>query len=68
MSNIRLSTGEMFNFAVSVMALDPAPGDFVLDLGAGSCWVSEWLNRLLVDTVSLDYTHSISVMLSRLPC
>jgi SAM-dependent methyltransferase len=55
MSNIRLCAGEIFNFAVSVMALDPAPGDLVLDLGAGSCWVSEWLNRLLVDTVSLDY-------------
>jgi len=54
-SNIRLCTGEMFNFAVSVMALDPAPGDLVLDLGAGSCWVSDWLSRLLVDTVSLDY-------------
>lgn len=59
MSNIRLCTGEMFNFAVSVMALDPAPGDRVLDLGAGSCWVSEWLNRLLVDTVSLDYAHDM---------
>jgi SAM-dependent methyltransferase len=59
MSNIRLCTGEMFNFAVSVMALDPAPGDLVLDLGAGSCWVSEWLNRLLVDTVSLDYAHDM---------
>jgi SAM-dependent methyltransferase len=59
MSNIRLSTGEMFDFAISVMALDPVPGDLVLDLGAGSCWVSEWLNRLLVDTVSLDYAHDM---------
>ena len=54
MSNIRLSLGEIFNFSVSVAVLDPAPGDLVLDLGAGSCWVSDWLNRLLVDTVSLD--------------
>jgi ubiquinone/menaquinone biosynthesis C-methylase UbiE len=54
MSNIRVSLGEIFNFAISVSALDPAPGDLVLDLGAGSCWVSDWLNRLLVNTVSLD--------------
>jgi len=54
MSNIRLSLGEIFDFSVSVAVLDPAPGDLVLDLGAGSCWVSDWLNRLLVDTVSLD--------------
>jgi ubiquinone/menaquinone biosynthesis C-methylase UbiE len=54
MSNIRLSLGEIFNFSVSVAALDPAPGDLVLDLGAGACWVSDWLNRLLVNTVSLD--------------
>ena len=54
MSNIRLSLGEIFNFSVSVAVLDPAPGDLILDLGAGSCWVSDWLNRLLVNTVSLD--------------
>jgi SAM-dependent methyltransferase len=59
MSNIRLAVGEMYNFASAVMALDPAPGDLVLDLGAGSCWVSDWLNRLLVDTVSLDIAHDM---------
>ena len=59
MSNVRLSLGEMFNFAMTVAALDPAPGDLVLDLGAGSCWVSDWLNRLLVDTVSLDIAHDM---------
>ena len=59
MSNVRLSVGEIFNFAVSVAALDPAPGDLVLDLGAGSCWISEWLNRLLVETVSLDIAHDM---------
>ena len=59
MFNIRLSAGEMLDFAISVMALDPVPGNFVLGLGAGSCWVSEWLNRLLVDTVSLDHAHDM---------
>ena len=59
MSNVRLSAGEIYNFAVSVAALDPAPGDLVLDLGAGSCWVSDWLNRLLVDSVSLDISHDM---------
>jgi SAM-dependent methyltransferase len=55
MTNVRVSVGEIYNFSMAVYALDPAPGDLVLDLGAGSCWVSDWLNRLLVDTVSLDF-------------
>ena len=59
MSNVRISLGEMYNFAVSVMALDPSPGDLVLDLGAGSCWVSDWLNRLRVNTVSLDIAQDM---------
>jgi SAM-dependent methyltransferase len=59
MTNLQLSLGEIFNFTMAVHALDPAPGDLVLELGAGSCWVSEWLNRLLVDTVSLDYAHDM---------
>ena len=59
MTNLRLSLGEIFNFTMAVHALDPAPGDLVLELGAGSCWVSEWLNRLLVDTISLDYAHDM---------
>lgn len=59
MTNIRLAVGEMYHFAATVMALDPVPGDLVLDLGAGSCWVSDWLNRLLVDTVSLDIAYDM---------
>ena len=54
MSNPRISLGEIYNFAVSIMALDPAPGDWILDLGSGSCWVSEWLSRMLIHTVSVD--------------
>lgn len=59
MTNTRLAIGEIYHFASAVMALDPVPGDLVLDLGAGSCWVSDWLNRLLVDTVSLDIAHDM---------
>jgi SAM-dependent methyltransferase len=42
------------DFAVALLCLEPKPGDRVLDLGAGSCWVSEWLRRFNVDTVSVD--------------
>jgi len=42
------------DFAVALMCLSPRPGDRVLDLGAGSCWASEWLRRFNVRTVSLD--------------
>jgi SAM-dependent methyltransferase len=42
------------DFAIALLCLAPAPGDRVLDLGAGSCWVSEWLRRFNVDTVSVD--------------
>lgn len=59
MSNPRISLGEIYNFAVSVMALDPAPGDWILDLGSGSCWVSEWLGRMLMHTVSVDISHDM---------
>jgi SAM-dependent methyltransferase len=42
------------DFAVAVACLEPTPGERVLDLAAGSCWVSEWLRRLNVETVSID--------------
>ena len=42
------------DFAVALLCLEPKPGDLVLDLGAGSCWVSEWLRRFNVETVSVD--------------
>jgi ubiquinone/menaquinone biosynthesis C-methylase UbiE len=44
----------MHDFAVALACLRPRPGERVLDLGAGSCWCSEWLQRLNIDTVSVD--------------
>ncbi|HXW06650.1 MAG TPA: class I SAM-dependent methyltransferase [Vicinamibacterales bacterium] len=42
------------DFAVLLVCLAPAPGERLLDLGAGSGWVSEWLQRLHVDSVAVD--------------
>jgi SAM-dependent methyltransferase len=49
----------MHDFAAALALLAPKPGQRVLDLGAGSCWVSEWLQRLNVDTVSVDLSESL---------
>ena len=42
------------DFAVTLLCLQPKPGEIVLDLGAGSCWVSEWLGRFNVETIAVD--------------
>jgi len=47
------------DFAVALLCLQPAPGARVLDLGAGSCWVSEWLARFNFQTVSVDIAHDM---------
>lgn len=47
------------DFAVAVGCLMPKPGERVLDLGAGPCWVSEWLQRFNIDTVSVDIAHDM---------
>ena len=44
----------LLDFAVLLRVLRPEPSDVVLDLGAGSGWVSEWLRRFGVKTVALD--------------
>lgn len=44
----------LLDFAVLLRVLTPKPSDLVLDLGAGSCWVSEWLRRCGVPTVAVD--------------
>jgi ubiquinone/menaquinone biosynthesis C-methylase UbiE len=44
----------LLDFAVLLRVLTPAPSELVLDLGAGSCWVSDWLRRYGVQTVAVD--------------
>jgi ubiquinone/menaquinone biosynthesis C-methylase UbiE len=44
----------LLDFAVLLRVLTPTPADVVLDLGAGSCWVSDWLRRCTVQTVAVD--------------
>ena len=42
------------DFAMALLCAEPAPGARILDLGAGSCWVSEWLARYNLRPVSVD--------------
>jgi SAM-dependent methyltransferase len=44
----------LLDFAVLLRVLTPGPSDLVLDLGAGPCWVSDWLRKCGVRTVALD--------------
>jgi ubiquinone/menaquinone biosynthesis C-methylase UbiE len=47
------------DFAVALLCLEPAAGARVLDLGAGSCWASEWLARFNFQTLSVDIAHDM---------
>jgi ubiquinone/menaquinone biosynthesis C-methylase UbiE len=49
----------ILDFAVLLLTLNPSPSDLILDLGAGSCWCSEWLERLNFRTVSLDISRDM---------
>jgi demethylmenaquinone methyltransferase/2-methoxy-6-polyprenyl-1,4-benzoquinol methylase len=42
------------DFGVVLQTLRPTPEDRLLDLGAGACWVSDWLERLNLSVVSVD--------------
>lgn len=44
----------LLDFAVLLRVLAPRPSDLVLDLGAGSCWVSDWLRKCGFTTVAVD--------------
>jgi ubiquinone/menaquinone biosynthesis C-methylase UbiE len=50
------------DFAAALRHLPPSPDDLILDLGAGACWCSDWLQRLNLRTVAVD----ISVDMLRL--
>jgi SAM-dependent methyltransferase len=47
------------DFAAALQCLAPEPSDVVLDLGAGSCWVSQWLESLGLRTVSVDISEDM---------
>jgi SAM-dependent methyltransferase len=49
----------LLDFAVLLRVLTPASSDLVLDLGAGSCWVSEWLRRCGFRTTALDISFDM---------
>ena len=49
----------LLDFAVLLRVLTPEPSDLVLDLGAGSCWVSDWLRRSGVRTVAVDIAYDM---------
>ncbi len=49
----------IFDWAVAGEALHCAPGDLVLEFGAGTCFASELFNRLGYHTVSLDINPEI---------
>jgi SAM-dependent methyltransferase len=47
------------DFAVALRCLAPTPADLILDLGAGACWCSDWLERLNLRAVSIDISHDM---------
>jgi SAM-dependent methyltransferase len=44
----------LFRVGLVLEELRPGIGHVVLDLGAGTCWLSAWLNRLNCRTISMD--------------
>ena len=49
----------LIDAGVLIAALRVAPGDLVLELGAGSCWLSHMLNRYGCPTVSVDVSPTV---------
>ena len=56
----------LFYFMVVAKSLGLRPGDEVLDFGAGSCYVSELLNRFGYRTVALDIDPVLAIGCERL--
>jgi ubiquinone/menaquinone biosynthesis C-methylase UbiE len=54
MDTLPESARMLHDFAAAMMALDPAPGDLILDLGAGACWCSDLLGRLNRPAIAVD--------------
>jgi len=53
------STALIQDFAAALRHLPPAPEDLILDLGAGACWCSDWLQRLNLRTVAVDISEDM---------
>jgi SAM-dependent methyltransferase len=47
------------DFGACVALLDPLPHHRILDLGAGSCWASDWLQRLGLSVVATDLSPDL---------
>lgn len=58
-SDFRSFPRYLFNLGVLFHSLRLAPGDVVLELGAGSCWVSHFLNRMGCTTVAVDVSSTV---------
>ena len=53
------STALIQDFAAALRHLPPSPDDLILDLGAGACWCSDWLQRLNLRTVAVDISEDM---------
>jgi SAM-dependent methyltransferase len=53
-TSVKDAAGILYRFGLVLHELKVGPGHTVLDVGAGSCWLSAFLNRLSIRTVSVD--------------
>ena len=49
----------LHDFAAAMLALEPGPGDLILDLGAGACWCSDLLGRLNRSAIAVDISFDM---------
>jgi SAM-dependent methyltransferase len=54
LDTLRESVRMLHDFAAAMLALEPEPGDLILDLGAGAGWCSDLLGRLHRPAIALD--------------
>ena len=57
--NVDRAKSEIAVFYGILDCLPPGPGALVLDVGAGPCWISEWLQKLHYRTISVDIAHAM---------
>lgn len=54
LSTVTDTASIFYRLGIVLDALEPGLGQTILDFGAGSCWLSSYLNRLRCRTVSVD--------------